>query len=158
MKKPATQIFVSNKQKDVKISASSTCKLVSNFLRYWKVHTDQVYVYFFSDEELARLHNEIFGDPSLTDTITLPIDPVGAAISPHVLGEAFVSPKAALRFLEENHLNQDLLYEEISRYLVHSLLHMLGYDDQTEEEKEKMHRKENLTLCMLKKNHALLTY
>lgn len=157
MNKPTTQIFVFNKQKDVKISASSTRKLVSNFFSYWKVRTDQVYVYFFSDKELARLHDEIFCDPSLTDTITLPIDPIGSSSSPHILGEAFVSPQAAVRFLHENHLPSDLLYEEISRYLVHSLLHMLGYDDQTEEEKEEMHRKENLTLCILKKKQALLT-
>lgn len=158
MSKSSPQIFVFNRQKDVKISTNSARKLVFHFLRYWKVHTDQVYIYFFSDEELARLHYEMFGDSSLTDTITLPIDSVDSAASLHVLGEAFVSPKAALRFLNENGLSSDLLYEEISRYLVHSLLHMLGQDDQTEEEKEKMHRKENLTLCMLKKNHALLTY
>lgn len=146
-----------NEQEDVIISGSSARNLVLSFLRFWQVSTDQVYVYFLTDEALAALHDEIFQDPSLTDTITLPMDSIHSSASPHILGEAFVSPKAALRFLQGQPYDATLVYEEISRYLVHSLLHMLGYDDQTEEEKQKMIEKENLTLCMLKENHVLLT-
>lgn len=57
-----------------------------------------MYVYFLDDEALAKLHDEVFSDPSLTDTITLPIDPPGSTSRPHILGEAFISPKAAIRF------------------------------------------------------------
>lgn len=148
------QIFVINEQSDLAISEESARVLVIHFLRFWKVSTDQVYVYFLSDEALATLHNEVFQDPSLTDTITLPMDSIDSSASPHILGEAFVSPNAAFRFLH-NH-SPELIYEEVSRYLVHSLLHMIGYDDQTAEEKKKMIEKENLTLCMLKENKALL--
>lgn len=151
----STKINIFNEQNDVPINVQSAIDLVSYFLRYWEISTDEVSVYFLSDPSLARLHDEVFSDPSLTDTITLPMDGPWEHTSPHILGEAFVSPKAAVRFLGTSGLH--LLYEEISRYVVHSLLHMLGYDDQTEEEKKEMRTQENRTLCMLRENNALLT-
>lgn len=151
------KIYVSNRQKDVPIRLHSVKKLVSCCLHHWDVKTDQVNVYFLEDEALAHLHDEIFSDPTLTDTITLPIDGPKVETHPHILGEAFISPKAALRFLRDRACDRDALYEEISRYLVHSLLHMLGYDDEDPEERKKMRVKENQTLCMLKEKDSLLT-
>lgn len=157
MKKVSIQVCISNKQNDVPIRIQSAKKLVLCCLQHWEVHTDQVNIYFLDDESLAQLHDEVFSDPSLTDTITLPIDSPGTSSQPHILGEAFISPKAAIRFLKDRAEDSDLLYEEISRYVIHSLLHMLGYDDQTPEERKKMRVKENQALCMLREKHALLS-
>ncbi|MEF9496573.1 rRNA maturation RNase YbeY [Chlamydia sp. 04-14] len=157
MKEVPIEVCISNKQSDVSIRIQSAKKLVLCCLQHWKIQTDQVYIYFLEDEALAQLHDEIFSDPSLTDTITLPIDSPGTASQPHILGEAFISPKAAIRFLKDRAEDSDLLYEEISRYVVHSLLHMLGYDDLTPEERKKMRGKENQTLCMLREKDALLS-
>ncbi|WP_375793562.1 rRNA maturation RNase YbeY [Chlamydia sp. 12-01] len=157
MKEVPIEVCISNKQSDVPIRIQSAKKLVLCCLQHWKIQTDQVYIYFLEDEALAQLHDEIFSDPSLTDTITLPIDSPEIPSQPHILGEAFISPKAAIRFLKDRAEDSDLLYEEISRYVVHSLLHMLGYDDQTPEERKKMRVKENQALCMLREKHALLS-
>ncbi|ESN89425.1 putative rRNA maturation factor [Chlamydia suis MD56] len=148
------QIFVSNEQQDVDIDLQSVRRLVVLFLQMHKISTDQVYIYFLTDADLAQLHDEQFSDPSLTDTITLPIDKPGDPSFPHVLGEAFVSPKAAMRFLGQYTKSQ--LYHEISRYVVHSLLHMLGYDDQTDEDKQIMRAQEDSSLDFLAQNQALL--
>ncbi|EPP35335.1 hypothetical protein CP10139811_0999 [Chlamydia ibidis] len=139
------------------IDIASVDRLVRCCLCYWKIATNQISVYFLEDDALARLHDEIFSDPSLTDTITLPIDAPGICATPHVLGEAFISPKAAIRFLGPRSEDTDLLYREISRYVVHSLLHLIGYDDQTSEDRKKMRIKENQALCMLEKKRALIT-
>jgi metalloprotein, YbeY/UPF0054 family len=148
------QIFISNEQQDVDIDLQSVQRLVILFLELQKVSTDQVYIYFLSDAALAQLHDEQFSDPSLTDTITLPIDRPGIQSFPHVLGEAFVSPRAAMRFLGQ--YTEAQLYHEISRYVVHSLLHMLGYDDQTDEDKRIMREQEDSSLTFLAQNQALL--
>ncbi len=145
-----------NRQRDVPICLRSVKKLVICCLQYWGIVTNQVYIYFLEDKALAHLHNEIFSDPSLTDTITLPMDAQQSQASPHVLGEAFISPRAAQRFLKHRANDVDILYEEISRYVVHSLLHMIGYDDQTPEERKKMRVKENQALCMLREKRALV--
>lgn len=151
------KIHVSNEQTCIPIHLVSVEKLVLTLLGHLKVTTNEIFVYFLEDKALAELHDKVFADPSLTDTITLPIDAPGDPAYPHVLGEAFISPQAALRFLENTSPNQEDIYEEISRYLVHSILHMLGYDDTSSEEKRKMRVKENQILCMLRKKHALLT-
>lgn len=156
LKKPITKVYVYNRQKDVSICLRSVKKLVICCLQYWEIITDQVCIYFLEDEALAHLHNEVFSDPSLTDTITLPMDSPQSPASPHILGEAFISPRAAQRFLKHRANDADILYEEISRYVIHSLLHMIGYGDQTPEERKKMRVKENQTLCMLREKHALV--
>lgn len=148
------QIFISNEQQDVSIDLQSVERLVALFFQLKQISTDQVYIYFLSDDALAQLHNEQFSDPSLTDTITLPIDKPGTQTFPHILGEAFVSPKAALRFLGK--CTEEQLYHELSRYVIHSLLHMLGYDDQTDEDKQIMQEQEEAALTFLSQNQALL--
>lgn len=152
------QVCVFIEQEDLPIHESSVVSLVLYFLQYWKVATQQVSVYFLTDPALAQLHDEVFADPSLTDTITLPMDAPGASSPFHILGEVFVSPRAAFRFLEENNqpLSDSLVYEEVSRYVVHSLFHLLGYDDQTEEEARDMRERENDMLDLLRKEGLLL--
>ncbi|SPN73629.1 Probable rRNA maturation factor,metal-binding heat shock protein,metalloprotein, YbeY/UPF0054 family,Uncharacterized protein family UPF0054 [Chlamydia serpentis] len=151
------KVHVINDQTCMSIDLVSAENLVLTLLAFLQVTTNEVFVYFLEDQALAKLHNEIFGDPSLTDTITLPIDAPGCPTYPHVLGEAFISPQAALRFLEKKSSISEDIYEEVSRYLVHSILHMLGYSDTSSEEKRKMRVKENQLLCMLRKKNALLT-
>ncbi|ANH78303.1 Metal-dependent hydrolase YbeY [Candidatus Chlamydia sanziniae] len=150
-------IYVSNRQKLVPIRVRSVRKLLTFLLDTLHIVTHQVFVYFLEDKALAHLHKKVFSDPSLTDTITLPIDIPGSSTYPHVLGEAFISPEAAIRFLKHRPHTKEDLYEEISRYLIHSTLHMLGYNDTTPKEKTKMRVKENQLLCMLRENDALLT-
>ena len=36
--------------------------------------------------------------------------------------------------------------EELNRVMIHGILHLLGYDDKTEKQKEKMRKKENIYL------------
>lgn len=156
LKKSLTKVYAYNRQKDVSICLRSVKKLVICCLQYWGITTDQVFIYFLEDEDLAHLHNEVFADPSLTDTITLPLDSPQSQATPHILGEAFISPKAAQRFLKHRANDPEALHEEISRYIIHSLLHMIGYDDQTPEERKKMRVKENQALYMLREKQALL--
>ena len=43
-----------------------------------------------------------------------------------VLGEVFVCPATAIAYASENKLDP---YEETTLYIVHGLLHLMGYDD-----------------------------
>ncbi len=65
---------------------------------------------------MCRLHKQFFNDPAPTDCMTFPIDCC-------YLGDIFISPQAALRYAP----NQP--YQETLLYLIHGLLHLLGYDD-----------------------------
>ena len=90
-------------------------------------------VYFVTMKEICRLHDQFFNDPSPTDCITFPID-LDPATADRYLGDIFIAPEAALAYPDP--------YEETTLYLVHGLLHLIGYDDLTPIEKKKMRRKE----------------
>ncbi|WP_213357989.1 rRNA maturation RNase YbeY [Chlamydiifrater phoenicopteri] len=152
------KVFVSNRQKSVPISSQSVKRVVGFVIENLSVSTDFLYVHFVGERALAKLHSQLFNDPSLTDTITVPIDAPGEPCSPHVLGEIFIDPKAAQRYLSKKakEITHEALYEEITRYLVHSILHLVGYDDIDPKDRKRMKTKENFYLSMLKEADLII--
>ena len=55
------------------------------------------------------------------------------------------------RISENASSNKVSFFEELSRVLVHGLLHMAGYDDSTKEENEEMRALENKHLARIVK-------
>lgn len=118
-------ISVYNRQKDVKISKAKIKKIVAATIAFEGEHCDEVAVHFVTTDEICDLHKQFFNDPSPTDCISLPIDD---ASETHylVLGDVFVCPETAVRYAALNHCD---LMNEITLYVVHGLLHLMGYDD-----------------------------
>jgi probable rRNA maturation factor len=73
-------------------------------------------VWLISDRRISRLHLQFFGESSPTDVITF-----------HH-GEIFISVETARRNAREF---GNSLTSEIKLYIVHALLHLHGFDDQT---------------------------
>ncbi len=76
---------------------------------------------FLSDSELASIHADFLGDSTPTDVITFP----GEA-SDGLVGEICVSvERAEMEALARN----ELFERELTLYLVHGWLHLVGFDD-----------------------------
>lgn len=75
-----------------------------------------------NDTDIAGVHAEFLNDPSATDVITFPHG--------DGLGEIIVSAQTAERYACEHNLSPK---EELFRYMVHGLVHLHGYLDQTPE-------------------------
>ena len=122
-----------------------------------KAHVDEVSIYFVTTPEICRLHNEFFGDPSPTDCISFPFDQEKEG-GYFLLGEVFVCPQAAIDFVmtQGEELNEDC-YRETSLYVVHGLLHLLGFDDIRGEDKMKMQQEENRLMKDLIEKNLVLT-
>ena len=58
---------------------------------------------------------------------------------PLTFGEIFVCPLAAIAYAKKQ---ESRPYEETALYIVHGLLHLLGYDDLEEKAKKNMRKKE----------------
>ena len=71
--------------------------------------------------------------------------------SSHTLGECFINPKEAINFLPKNP------YEEVSRYIIHCILHFIAHEDDTEEKKKACMELENKALFHAKEKKVLLT-
>lgn len=123
----------------------------------------EIGVYFISAQHMCDLHGEYMDDPTLTDCITFPIeteDPKG------YLGDVFIAPYAAKVYFEEfasiqshkdrSPLTIDELALEVTRYLVHTLLHLCGYEDTTKEKAQIMRQQENEMVEQLRSCEHLL--
>jgi probable rRNA maturation factor len=152
------RVDCNNAQREVRfsINKNSTHKVVEEVLRLEKRACDLISVYFISDKKMRSYHKSLFNDSSATDCITVPLDNNFTISTSHrFLGEIFICPKTALDYVaKKSHLT---FWEELSLYLVHGLLHLLGYDDIRPTERALMRRKEKKLLLHLRKNGLLLS-
>lgn len=120
-------ISVKNSQKDLKVKVACIRSIFKSLIQYKKVKVDELSVHLISDALMRKMHLEHFNDPTPTDCITFPIDdPTDQEIDYVVLGECFVCPKTAITYASENKKDP---FEELTLYLVHCFLHLLGFDD-----------------------------
>ena len=98
-----------------------------------------VMIIFSNDSKLRKLKKEYFDTDVLTDTISFNLEEVGDPIE----GEIYIS----LERVTENAqtFKQDFTME-CKRVIIHSCLHLLGFDDQLPEEKKEMTRLEDYYL------------
>lgn len=140
------KILIRNAQPFLPLTLSSIEQVASAVLAQEGVTTDELSLHFVTTEEISALHATFFNDPTPTDTISFPLDPPGAP-GYHVLGEVFVCPETARSYLQKE--DPQACYEETLLYLIHGLLHLIGYDDQSEEERIKMRLAEERHLLNL---------
>jgi probable rRNA maturation factor len=140
-------ISLHNSQRDLPISTSHVRRVVSFLLDDLKISTDEIILHFVTESKICRLHKKYFNDSSSTDCITFPLDPPSDKKSfHHILGEVFICPKTALTYATRFQINP---YEELYRYLIHCILHLIGYDDIRPADLAKMRRKERACLKKL---------
>lgn len=96
---------------------------------------------FVDDATIARIHDDFMGDPSPTDVITFPADP-----AMETAGEIIVSVDHARSRSAE--LGQPFS-RELSLYLVHGWLHLAGYDDRGQNERQAMREAEQSALTVI---------
>lgn len=138
-----------SEQDDLSIPFEPLQKLASFILNYLEVVTDELVLHFVTIEKITELHGEFFDDPTPTDCISFPLDGKTLKEGPSVLGEVFVCPKVALAYVEENGGSPT---EEVSLYVIHGILHLIGYADHTPE----MSDKQEEVLEAVKKAHLLV--
>jgi probable rRNA maturation factor len=77
---------------------------------------DEICVFFVSDARIRRIHRDFLAADEATDVITF-----------HH-GEIFISVETAERHAQQFSTS---LSEEIHLYIVHALLHLAGFEDET---------------------------
>jgi probable rRNA maturation factor len=127
-------------QKDLPIATQAARQIVKAVLAREKVAPRHIAIHFVTEERISELHALFFNDPSPTDCISFPIDSL-------VLGDIFVCPKTAIRYAERHGLDP---HEETSLYVVHGILHLLGFDDQDPQARRIMRKKEKSCMAHLK--------
>lgn len=131
------KVVICNSQNSLSISTCSVRKLVRYLLSAYAVRPREIVIYFVSRPKIQALHKRFFQDPSATDCITLPYNPPHAEAD--FLGEIFICPEVACTYAKRNALDP---YQELTLYLVHGFLHLMGFKDYTPRQQEKMRQEE----------------
>lgn len=129
----------------MKLDKKAVKRLVQFLFSYLEMQGDLT-IYFLTDEKMRSLHHQFFQDPSPTDCMSFPI--IGE------LGEILVCPKTALTYAKKKSLDP---YREVSLYIVHALLHLLGFDDLDPKQRRAMRKKEKSCIAYLDEHSGILT-
>ena len=95
-------------------------------------------VSFVDGVTMRRLNRRFTGHRHLTDVLSFRYDDA------RIAGEVIVAPAAARRYATPHGLDYT---GELARYVVHGLLHWLGYDDRTLTQQHAMRKMEDALLA-----------
>jgi probable rRNA maturation factor len=111
--------------------------------------TAEVSLLLTDDESIHALNRDYRGQDKPTDVLSFaqrdqlpdaPDPPKGSTHGlPETLGDVVISVETAVRQAEQHDATLD---EELALLTVHGILHLLGYDDMTDEGAEEMQEKE----------------
>lgn len=91
-----------------------------------------------SDGEIEVLNREFLGREGPTDVLSFPMGE-GFEGVPSLLGDVVISTETALRQAKERGLT---FHEELTRLLIHGILHIFGFDHGRDEDAMVMEKKE----------------
>jgi len=122
----------------------------STFISDWIVKVAAIHEYevgqinyiFCDDEYLLKINQTFLDHDTYTDVITFD-DSEGKYIS----GEIYISTE---RVAENARHFKTSFRHELHRVMIHGILHLLGWNDSTEQERKNMRQKEEEALALLK--------
>ncbi len=103
-------------------------------------------IVFIDHTMMKQLHEEYFANPSTTDVISFPFSEPNTLVE----GEIYVNVEQAQEQAKIYDISQK---EELYRLVVHGLLHLIGYRDDTQTHRDLMHQAQEQ---ILKSAHFLL--
>ncbi len=134
-------VEIANLQKHYDINKSKIKKVVKVVLNK-EVRSAKVSIAFVDNEEIKRLNERFLGSNEVTDVITFPLNNKEDILS----GEIVISVETAVQVANRKNSNVE---GEIILYLVHGILHLLGYNDNNKKNATIMHEKESEILAFL---------
>lgn len=103
---------------------------------------NQLNYIFCSDDYLLKMNQTYLSHETFTDIITFDL----SEFENEIEGDIFIS----LERVQENSLKFNTKETELFRVMAHGLLHLIGFKDKTEKDKEIMRDKENLAILKLR--------
>ena len=109
-------------------------RVVALVLRGERIADGRISCVFVEDRTMRRLNIRYLGHPISTDVITFPIDPL-----PSPEAEIYINVDQARRQAPAFGVS---VLNELTRLLVHGVLHALGYDDTRTKQRKEMFEKQ----------------
>ena len=124
-------IEIVNRQRKVPVDPERWQLFTSRALKVTPAEAASVTIAFVSDRQMRELNRQWRGKTGTTDVLSFPAgedefaNPNGSN-----LGDVVISAEQAARQAKEHELTLD---EEIAQLILHGLLHLCGYDHETDD-------------------------
>lgn len=135
------KVEIANLQKHYKIKDNKIKQVVKEVLGK-KSNSAKLSFAFVDNNEIKRLNKKYFDSDDVTDVIAFPLNNHNNSLN----GEIVVSVETAVDTAIKENVDVE---GEIVLYVVHGLLHLLGYSDVNREDAIIMHEKESKILKAL---------
>ena len=117
---------------------------IRDFVVTYGKEVGELYYSFCSDEYLYQMNVDLLGHDFYTDIITFPLNECETVLS----AEFHIS----IDRIKENAITFNRSFEdELHRVMAHGVLHLIGFDDLTEDDEKEMRRQEDFCLSIRRK-------
>ena len=146
---PPYTVIIRNRQRSRRVDTRLLKQIVSALLAALDVSRVELGIHLVAAKEMARVNRQFLQHTGSTDVITFDHSQAESEIqgpASRLHGELFVCVDDAVKQAGEF---QTTWQSEVVRYVVHGVLHLLGYDDLKPEFRRAMKREENRLLRRL---------
>jgi probable rRNA maturation factor len=129
---PKPAVALSDRQ-SVSVDPKPLLLLAERTLAGEGVHQAELSVSLVTIDEMTDLHQRYMGEEGPTDVLSFPLDEASLRPDegPRMLGDVVICPEVAAA-------QNDDVDAELRLLLVHGILHLLGYDHETDEDRTRM--------------------
>jgi len=124
-----TQPIVVNLQRKVKVQSDDFRSFVKSCDSIDEAEGKTFSIAFISDRRMRELNKFFRGKDTTTDVLSFPHEPDEFDVDKTNLGDIVISAEQAQRQAKENGLTLD---NEIKQLILHGILHLCGYDHETD--------------------------
>ena len=122
-------------------------KPIKEFTRYLLakegISKAEINIVLVDDEYITRLNHKFLNKDSTTDVLSFSL---ADESNDQIEGEVYTNINQIMRQAEDYHITFN---EELNRIIIHGVLHLIGFDDLTDEQKKIMTEKEDQYLTIL---------
>ncbi len=131
-------VSVHNLQREAPVDTARMARLARCAIRRLRIRTRGTFaITFIGARRMRSLNKRFLRHDRMTDVLSFRYD------GEPVVGEILIAPRAARAYATR----YDISYtEELSRYVVHGLLHWLGHEDRTAHQQRAMRAREDRLL------------
>ena len=132
-------IDIRNLQTRVKLNQKILKDNIIKILKILNIRKAQLSVAFVNDYKIRRLNKKYRKKDRITDVLAFNMLEDGAHNSGRILGEVVISTDTAAKNAKRFKAS---LKDEINLYLIHGILHLKGYEDETKKDFRRMKLKQ----------------
>ncbi len=138
-------IELTNQQKIKRVNLKQLHKYLKKILVFLNIHSKELSILLCDNALIKKLNKKYFKKSAVTDVIAFPL---ADKLEPDYLGEVVVSVEEAVRVAKKLGCKWQ---DELRLYLIHGILHLVGYDDRTRLKKADMEKEQERILNNISK-------